>query len=115
VKSRVTLDMTYLDIGEAPVHGQSGLTRNVHARMHVPTETLEAAIDPKVATATVTRNADSPSEFDITLGITPTLAVGPVQTTFAVTVVTPAGERLPGVTIPVKGSSLCPTSLSNGG
>jgi hypothetical protein len=103
VKSRVTLDMTYLDLGDAPVYGLTGVTRTVRARTHVPAETLEATIDPKVAVAAVTRSARSPSEFDIAIEITPTLPVGRFETMLAVVVVTPEGERLPGISIPIKG------------
>jgi hypothetical protein len=103
ILSRVTLDALSVHFGETPVHGQPTRPQTVLATVHVPAQGLEATVDPKVATVQVSRLPDSDDRYRLAITVQPTLPPGPFKSEVTVTVLTPAGERLPGETLPILG------------
>jgi hypothetical protein len=103
VKSRVTLDTSLLQFGDSAVHGQPPPFRKVVATSHVPAQWLDVTADPKVATVQVTRRKDDPRRFELTVAPHSGLKPGRFEFVVSVGVVTPAGKRLPGTSLPVVG------------
>jgi hypothetical protein len=103
VKSRVTLDTKAVHFGERPVYGQPPVKQKVLATVHVPAEKLEATLDKKVATVEINRNTEDPSKYDVVLATEPSLLPGDFEANLLLDVVTPIGERLTGVMLPVAG------------
>jgi hypothetical protein len=101
VRSRVTLSAPNLLFGEAPVAGQRQPVRRVTATVHVPAQQLDVAADEKLLRVEVARKAEG--RYELTIAPRADLSTGPFQSEIRIDVVTPQGERLSGVTLPVSG------------
>jgi hypothetical protein len=103
VKSRVTLDTRAIHFGERPIHSQPPVTQKVLATVHVPCRRLEVTVKSEVAAATVNRRSDDEGRFEIIIAVNPALPPGYFHTDAQISLVTPAGERCPGFTLPIAG------------
>ncbi|GEM_PF-5821099 len=103
VKSRVTLDTKAVHFGERPVYGQPPVKMKLLATVHVPVEKLEATLDKQVVSAEINRRTEDPSKYEVVLTTVPSLPPGEFEANLQLDVVTPAGERLYGATLPVAG------------
>jgi hypothetical protein len=104
ILSRVSLDRDSLDFGEAPVHNQPAVRRKVLAVTHVPHRRLGVTVKPPLATVEVAPVNGQPDHYELQIGPMPSLAPRAFQFEVIVDVVTPEGEQLPGVTLPVAGT-----------
>lgn len=103
IRSRVTLEARTVHFGEQPVHGQPAASRLVFARVHVPCQGLDVAVDPRIASAVVKRGEDDPNRFEITIAVNPELSPGIFETDVKISVVELSGRSEPAVTLPVAG------------
>ncbi len=100
-KSRLTLDTLSVDFGEAPVRGQSPVPRKVLARVHVPVDHVEVTTEPTIAIAKIEHHKNHPNIFELSISWNPALPVGQFKTQARIEVISPAGERLRGATLPI--------------
>jgi hypothetical protein len=104
IVSRVTLDAIALHFGDTPVHGQPALVRRVVGRVHIPDAQPVVTVTPDLVTVQLSSDAAVPGRFELAFAPRPTLAPGPFRCQAAIDLITPAGDRLPGVQLPVTGT-----------
>jgi hypothetical protein len=104
VKSRVTLDKLAINFGDSPVSGEPPVTQTAVALVHIPAEMLAARYDSNVISVAVRKRESPLNDFDVEVGPKPTLQPGPFNAELNLDVVTPTGERLPGLSIPLMGT-----------
>jgi hypothetical protein len=104
IASRVTLDAISLHFGDTPVHGQPAFVRPVAGRVHIPDAQPVVTVTPDLVTVQLTTDAAVPGRFELAIAPRPTLAPGPFRCQVDVDLVTPAGNQLPGVQLPVTGT-----------
>jgi hypothetical protein len=103
VRSRITLDNLAVHFGEAPVHGQASVPYRVLAKVHVATEKLEITVHPDLALVQVRRRDDDPSQFEISVAPRSDLPVGRFEGRVKIDLLTPSGDRLSGISLPIEG------------
>lgn len=103
VRSRITLSTTTLDFGESPVQGEPSPVQKVVAKAHVPSRGLEARTSSRSVTCQVSRVGTTPDTFEVAIAPQSTLPPGSFSANVIIDLITPSGERLPGVTLPVLG------------
>ena len=104
VRSRVTLDAKTVHFGDQPIRGQTAVTRQVLATVHIPCQGLKVAVNPLVATVTVNRREDAPERFEITVAANPNLPPGNFQTDAKINVVEPNGKHTLAFMLPIAGT-----------
>jgi len=67
-------------------------------------ERLEVVVDPPLATAQFKPVEGSSAQFEVTITPSPMLPVGPFKFEVALDLVSPVGERLTGIRLPVEGT-----------
>ncbi len=120
VRSRVTLNYSALDFGELTAPGQKPVTRHVMATAHVPTPRLVAGVDPDVLSVRIEPHPELANTFDVAVTLNSSLSPRHFKTKVELRLLTPDGETLPGVTLPVEGDvrpgvGLFPAVLAFGG
>jgi hypothetical protein len=108
VKSALTLDTLSLHLGDALVSGAAPFSRKVRATMHVPGGSLRATANPDLVTVDVRQSPGETNEFELDIAPRKGLPVGPFTCNLKLEVVSPAGEVLPGATLPIRGTTQPP-------
>jgi uncharacterized protein DUF1573 len=103
VKSRVTLDKFGVSFGEQPIKGENPPAQTVLATTHVPYRKLEPSFNSRILSVQVVPQRDQQNQVALIVPPNPSLPAGPFTSDLTLVVIGEAGERLPGVTIPVSG------------
>ena len=104
IKSRLTLDCNHLEFGDSAAVGEEPFVRKVRAVAHIPVKRLEIESDPEIVTVHATPLPTAANTFELQVSPSRQIPVGAFKTSVSLDVITEAGERLAGASLPVSGT-----------